>query len=436
MILQLVRNFLSFMTNMIAFFIVLCFACFYRKRPKKYVVFGTTPIISYTYWSKALKEMLPNTITLMNGVYSVINDKSDFDLYFSDVTPRVFTCFDSCYIRNFFALLFLIRNAKLFVTCYDSVCLGGYFRPFEIIIFRVAKVKTVLCCYGGDIFMYSRVKDASLQHALQLSYPNQAINELKIQRNVEIKNKYADFVMTPTFSINGIGRWDLLVPQSNVVDEKLWNAKKAYSYSTGQNNEIIICHAPNHRGFKGTEFIINAVEELILEGFNIKFILIEKKKNCEVKEIFKTADILVEQLIANGYGLNAVEGMASGLPVISNLSSFFISQVYRRYSFLNECPIVSGAPENIKDVLRVLIMSPSLREELGKAGRQYAEKYHSYKASQYMFGAIYDKIIRGKNIDLMNLFHPILSEYNKSMPFVKHPLINSQIPQKYLGDCS
>jgi glycosyltransferase involved in cell wall biosynthesis len=430
MITQIFRNFLSFIINMGIFITFLLLACFYRNKQKKYVVFGTTPIISYAYWAKALKKIIPDTITLMNGFYSSINNKSDFDLYFDDVVPKQLKNIDIYYIRNFFALLFLIKNARLFVTCYDSVCLEGCFKPFEIILLKVAKVKTVVTGYGGDFHLYSQIKDPSLQHALQLSYPLAAINEPEIWKNIKNKQRWANCIIAG-FLPDGLGRWDLLMSQTNTLDKSLFHSKQNYSYANGINTEVVISHFPNHRGFKGTEFIKNAIDELISQGFKIKFNIVEKKKNYQVREILKNSDILAEQLIAGAFGLNALEGMATGIPVISNLSNEFLNKVFRRYSFLNECPVVSGTPETIKDVLRVLITNPQLREELGRAGRQYVEKYHSNKTAQYVFGSIYDKLINNKDVDLMNLFHPILSPYNKELPFVKHPLVNNQLPLKY-----
>jgi glycosyltransferase involved in cell wall biosynthesis len=429
----MVKDFFSFLNNLGFFFIAILCAFFYRNKPKKYIVFGPTPIISYSYWANALKEIHPDTITLMSGFYGSINDKKNYDLYFEDLVPKALKKVNICHIRNFFALLFLLKNAKLFVTCYDSAYFKDFLKPYEILLLRIAKVKTVLIGYGSDIYMYSRIRDISFHHALQLSYPLSAIHELKIQKNVEIKNKYADFVIVG-FASDGLGRWDLLTPQPNVIDEIVWNGTKHYKASNGYDSEVIISHSTNHRAVKGTEFIVNAVEELRQEGLKIKFNFIEKKKNVEVKEIIEDSDIFIEQLIINNYALSALEAMSKGLPVIANLSNDFMTSVFRRYSFLNECPIVSATPETITDVLRVLITNPKLREELGRAGRQYVEKYHSYKTAQYMFGAIYDKLINNKDVDLMNLFHPLLSDYNRSSPYVKHPLQNNQLPERYFKE--
>ena len=90
--------------------------------------------------------------------------------------------------------------------------------------------------------------------------------------------------------------------------------------SNGLSEEVVIAHAPNHRGFKGTEFIIDAIQKLKNKGLKIKFLLIEGKSNSEVQRVFREeVDILLDQLIFPAYGLNSIEGMASGLTTICNL---------------------------------------------------------------------------------------------------------------------
>jgi glycosyltransferase involved in cell wall biosynthesis len=213
------------------------------------------------------------------------------------------------------------------------------------------------------------------------------------------------------------------------IDTTLWRARRFYSPADGINDTVKILHTPNYRWFKGTEFLLRTVEELKADGLKIELLLIEKKPNDVIRCLmYEQADILAEQFIATGYGLNGIEGMASGLPVMANLENEAYMRLFRRYSYLTECPVLSTTPETLKQNLRLLITNPQLREELGLAGRQYVEKYHSEETAHYMFGSIYDKIWYGKDIDLMNLFHPLLSEYNRRQPLVRHPLIENKLP--------
>ena len=240
------------------------------------------------------------------------------------------------------------------------------------------------------------------------------------------------------FQVDGIGRWDLLPFSYGVIDERLWESKKKYSAHDGKNGLVTLVHTPNHRGVKGTEFLVKAVEELKAEGLQINFILLEKKKNSEVRRIlFEEADILVEQLIGGAYALSGIEGMCTGLPVVANLEVEEYTRIFRRYSYLNECPAVSATPENVREVLRLLIRHPALREELGRASRKYVEKYHSYAAMQYMFSRIYERIWYGREVDLMNMYHPLdPASYNNQSPVIKHPLRESRITEETLKGLS
>lgn len=77
-----------------------------------------------------------------------------------------------------------------------------------------------------------------------------------------------------------------------------------------------------------------------------------------------------------------------------------------------------------------MITNPDLRKQLGKAGVEYVDKYHDYEAAQYLFGRVID-FIYGREESLINMYHPILDEYHRKLPKVKHPLINNKIPKKW-----
>ena len=113
---------------------------------------------------------------------------------------------------------------------------------------------------------------------------------------------------------------------------------------------------------------------------------------------------------------------------MANLEHEAYTRVFRRYGFLDECPILSTTPETLADNLRVLVRAPALRRELGLAGRAFAEKYQSYAAARYLFGAIYERILDGREVDLLGLFHPLKSEYNRRTARVTHPLVENRLP--------
>jgi hypothetical protein len=405
-------------------------AAVFPSRKRKQLIWCPTPIINNKYWSDAMSQAGWDSKTLMRGYYT-INRQEDFDLYFDDLVPRWIL---PRYLRKGlevqFALWYVLRHARIVHIPFRGGPLGHM--PFwwiEAPLFRLAGIRTVVISYGGDAYMYSRIIDLSLRNGLLISYPAAARREPDIARRVRYWNRYADVVLTGLM-IDGLGRWDSVVYNLGTIDTSQWLPKTYYSQNDGRNGVVKVIHTPNHRGAKGTEFLINAVQVLRSEGLQVELILLERVANDQVRALMQEADILAEQFIL-GYGLSAIEGMASSLVVMSNLENENYTRMFRRYSFLNECPIVSTSPETLVRNLRVLVTCPGLREELGRAGRQYVEKYHSYETAQYLFASIYDKILLGKEVDLMNLFHPLKSEYNRRKPMIKHPLVENHLPEQY-----
>ena len=88
---------------------------------------------------------------------------------------------------------------------------------------------------------------------------------------------------------------------------------------------------------------------------------------------------------------------------------------------------MSTSPETVKKNIKLLIENIELRKELGNLGIQYVKKYHSEEAYHFLYSKIYNKLINKKNEDLINLFHPLMSEY------VKNNYINTPLTEnKYL----
>ena len=397
-------------------------------KKRRLLIWGTTPIISNKYWSRALTKAGFQSQTLMPEHYPVYR-KEDFDLYFADVTPRfIWPPPLRRALQPLFAFLYIIRNASVVHLPFSGGPLGNtYLWRLEAHLWRWAGIRTVLMPYGGDVYVYSRVIDPSVRNGLLSSYPQAARVERKIAQRVEYWTRRADVMLTG-FMVDGTARWDCALFYMVVIDTAEWVPKPAYSLHDGRNGRVKVMHTPNHRGFKGTEYLVQAVDELKREGLDIELVLLENVPNAQVRELMQGADILAEQFII-GYAMSAIEGMASGLPVMSNLENEAYTRVFRRYSYLNECPILSTSPENIKENLRILVTRPELRRQLGQAGRKYVEKYHSEETARYLFGSIYDKILHGKEVDLMNLFHPLKAEYNRRKPLIDHPLCENKLPK-------
>lgn len=419
----------------------------YRQHKlKPRLVWCPVNMINHKYWAQAMKEIGYETITIADEI-NFIASFDDFDFFtliehrnlYTNIinkwTAIIYDFRNICpSIVNYIAFDYLLKNFDI-VHC---AFIGTFLREtphwqMEAYFFKKFGIKTFIQPYGGDMYMMSQITDTLVRHTYISHNPNLAKYEMKIVQKVNYWTENAD-ILLPNLAIDGMGRWSSLPYNTLAIDINLWRIKTLYSNNNGKNGVVKIIHTPNHRYIKGTEYLIKAVNELKKENLQIELILLEKKPNAEVRRMMQDeADILAEQFVFNAYAMSGVEGMASGLPVMANLSNPHYTRLFRLHSYLNECPVLSTAIEEIKDNLRILVTNPQLREELGRAGRKYVEKYHSYQAAQYMFGKIYDKIWYEKEVDLMNMYHPLNPDaYNNQYPLIEHPLVENKLPNKNL----
>jgi hypothetical protein len=392
-------------------------------RNKPTLVWGSTPIINNSYWSRAMVNAGFDSETYTGDFYSTINKRQDWDRILSEEFPYVWWP-----IKPYFAFLASLFRYDVFFMSFDGFFIGNTpLRAFQALLLNLAGKKIIVIPYGSDSYVYRNIRSAGTLHGLLMSYPAASMRQESKLRDVQYWVKHAHAVLPGFMGPDGFGRWDVLMPSTLMLDLQSWEVSKRNSSSRGDVDHVVVAHAPNHRGFKGTEFLIAAVDQLRSQGLKVKLLLLEKLQNSEVRRILREeADILVEQIIVTGHGLNGLEGMASGLPTISNLEDETYVLPMRRWSFFGECPLISATPENLIDVLRKLVTRPELRKQLGRAGRQYVEKYHGYDSAQYLFTNVIDYVY-GRKESFINLYHPLLGEYPNRLPKIQHPLVNNRI---------
>lgn len=159
---------------------------------------------------------------------------------------------------------------------------------------------------------------------------------------------------------------------------------------------IRIGHAPTDRAIKSTTAIIEAVDSLKEDGWPVELVLIEGKTNAETLEIkARQIDIYVDQLKL-GYGCNAIEAWAMGIPVIAGVSEHLDWRRHMISRFesagINGMPFLEAAEDTVFDVLRVLLGSRSLYDELSIIGRDHVKRWHREEAVVRLLSGIYDEV--------------------------------------------
>jgi glycosyltransferase involved in cell wall biosynthesis len=146
-------------------------------------------------------------------------------------------------------------------------------------------------------------------------------------------------------------------------------------------------HAPSNREKKGTRFVVEACERL---GLDLD--LVEGVPHEEARERYARADIVVDQLNAGWHGVFALESMALGKPVVTHLKPDVVERSAAGFGI--RLPIVPATRETLVDALRPLVEQPSLRRELGAAGRDYVERVHDIEVVADRLLDLYRSIAR------------------------------------------
>lgn len=144
----------------------------------------------------------------------------------------------------------------------------------------------------------------------------------------------------------------------------------------------LIVHAPSKRGVKGSEYVERALQRLS-EVYDFDFALVENVTQVEAFEIYKRADIIIDQLFIGSYGVFALEAMALGKPVITYLRPDLLD------SFPESLPILSANIDNLGDVVADLLERPGERARIGRRGREYVETYHDYRKVASLLADLY-----------------------------------------------
>jgi glycosyltransferase involved in cell wall biosynthesis len=131
----------------------------------------------------------------------------------------------------------------------------------------------------------------------------------------------------------------------------------------------VVLHAPSSRRRKGTEHVVEAVE-----GLDADLQIVEGLTHDEAFELYREADIVVDQLNAGWYGVFAIECLALGKPVVTFLHDEAVRRTEEAYG--TKVPLVPTTKETLRESLRPLVEDVALRRRVGAESRAYAEQVH------------------------------------------------------------
>jgi glycosyltransferase involved in cell wall biosynthesis len=180
-----------------------------------------------------------------------------------------------------------------------------------------------------------------------------------------------------------VGSYDAIrwVPDAQVIPPAIDVAGIEPAFPSGRPRPVVL-HAPSSRGRKGTEHVVAACATL-----DVDLEIVEGLDHRKAFELYRRADIVVDQLNAGWYGVFAIEAMALGKPVVTFLHDEAVRRTEEAFGV--PVPIVSATKDDLADRLRPLVESAAERERIGHASRAYAEEVHDLERMTDRLLALY-----------------------------------------------
>lgn len=327
------------------------------------IMWGPVPIVNIRYSALADRSAGYPSETLVYGVYH-INARADFDHVLDRWTGRR----GIGQLVPYLVFLYAGLRYDLFGFFFDGGLLGAtpYWRA-ELRLLRLAGKCIVVYPYGGDARLASVTRASGRWNAFT-DVPEGAEDrdETVVRERVAAFGRHANVILGCNDLAETLPRCDGMLPYP--FDERGWEPVPEVD-----DGVVTVVHASNHRHYKGTRFVIDAVAQLQAEGLPVELVLVEGKQREEARRIYASADVIASDFLIGGYALFAIEGMALGKPVLCYLPDR-LAGLHPEWA---AAPIVSASPETLAQELRALVLDPQRRRRLGAAGPAYVQRHHS-----------------------------------------------------------
>lgn len=338
----------------------------------RWSVWTGRPIINLAVNAKAERRLGVRAVSVVTQTYYIT---SAFDIQLaSSSQPRVWR-----YLMAWAGLMGLLLLARRVHTFHDGGLLPAdqrfAFNTRELWLYRVFGLEHVVWTYGADV--------RTRKTTLALGEPNCCTHcdavglhcicdDALAQRNVESVRRGAAMVaaMGDMAEYLPLARHDLFFWPLDFEEAKFAQGSVPQLHA----GPLRVVHAPNHPQFKGSSYLIEAIEQLRAEGVAIELVRVERVPNEQALAMYRTADIVFDQCLIGFHGYFALEAMALGKPVM-----VFV----RKPSYLlhpKECPMILITRDNIAQHLRELASNRAQLAEIGRRSRDYMLRHYGLDA--------------------------------------------------------
>lgn len=285
-------------------------------------------------------------------------------------------------------------NYGMTLTATHSSLFFRFRMNFELSILKLLRKKIVVTFQGSDARQADYCKENYKYTYFNHPYFKKRYNkkeDINKRYKIAIFDKYADLIYTTNPDLKNVLPDRTIFRPYTKLDFRL--IKPVYKeYNTVR--PIVIVHAPSRRYIKGTEIIETAIRQLIIEGFLIDFQLIENMVNSRAFEIYKKADLVIDQLYVGWYGGFSVEAMALGKPVMCYIRQSDLKHIPS--AMKKEMPIIKTNPVTFYSDLKYILLNRDRLKKISINSRNYIQKWHDNDKIAKVIVKDYKTIMKGK----------------------------------------
>jgi hypothetical protein len=290
-------------------------------------------------------------------------------------------------LRPFIKLKYFMRVVRRYDVFHFHY--GTSLLPWNLDLYYFATIgrklgkRVIMHYWGSDVIQidlakrYTLIPEATLHDIFPLN------DDDKKRKEIGRTNSLVDLSIVGDYSLLPFS------PKSLVVRQALDHHAIPFIGAGECDGAIRVVHAPTNRDIKGTSHIIKVIDRLRSEGMPLELVLVENLPHDEAMEVYKTAEIVVDDILQGPYGIFAMECMALGKPVLGRIDPS-LSQYYPGL------PIISTTPETLHHDLMQLALDRQRRKDLGIKGREYIEKNHDSGMIAAQLVSLYESLLRAR----------------------------------------
>ena len=279
---------------------------------------------------------------------------------------------------NWIRLGFWFFKYNTFHFYFGSTLVSG---QWDLPLYRLFNKKLVFEYLGSDVMDYATVVERyNLSKTHRFARNSSKVESYKKKR-VLLHRQYADvqLVCAPCYVE--------YVPGSKVLPLGVDLTRFGFR-EKDFGGTLIIMHAPTDMEFKGSAYILAALETLKAEGYPIEINLVRDVTHTELISEYQRSHIFIDQISIGWYGTASIEAMATGCP-----TACFIDSRYLQYiDFANQIPIVNVTREQVLDTIRELISDREKLKRLSLDSRTFVEDVHDIKEVTKHLTQIYHEL--------------------------------------------